>query len=104
MPVPVLRGPLAAGLCVGPGGQIFVADRQGAKILSVAADGSAVEFARFTDGDAPRALAFVPDTPATRRAGLARDLLVITISRGRWPVNDVLRIAGPFGESEHGLR
>jgi hypothetical protein len=101
MPVPVLRGPLAAGLGVGPGGQIFMADRQGAKIITLAADGTTSEFARFTDGDAPRALAFVPDTPATRRARLAGDLLVITISRGRWPVNDVLRVSGPFGESGH---
>ena len=72
--VAVLRGPLAAALGVGPGGQIFMADRQGAKIIAIGADGTASEFARFTDGDAPRALAFVPDTPATRRAGIADDL------------------------------
>ena len=96
--VPVVRGPLAAGLAVGPGGRIFMADRQGARITTIAADGTASEFARFTEGDAPRALAFVPDTPATRRARLAGDLLVITISRGRWPVNDIIRVSGPFGE------
>lgn len=96
--VPVLRGPLAAGLGVGPGGRIFMADRQGAKIITLTADGTVSDFARFTDGDAPRALAFVPDTPATRRARIAGDLLVITISRGRWPVNDVIRISGPFGD------
>ena len=103
-PVPVLRGPLAGGLDVAVTGDIFMADRQGAKILRVTADGTATEFARFTDGDAPRALAFVPDTPATRRARLAGDLLVITISRGRWPVNDVLRVSGPFRENGHRLR
>lgn len=96
--VPVLRGPLAAGLGVGPDGRIFMADRQGAKIVTVTADGTATDFARFTEGDAPRALAFVPDTPATRRAGIAGDLLVITINRGRWPVNDVMRVSGPFGD------
>jgi hypothetical protein len=96
--VPVVRGPLAAGLGVGPRGRIFMADRQGAKIITLSADGTTADFARFTDGDAPRALAFVPDTPATRRARIAGDLLVITISRGRWPVNDVLRISGPFGD------
>ena len=75
-----------------------MADRQGAKIVTVTADGTATDFARFTEGDAPRALAFVPDTPATRRAGIAGDLLVITINRGRWPVNDVMRVSGPFGD------
>lgn len=97
-PVPVVRGPLAAGLAVGPGGRIFMADRQGARIMTIAADGTTSEFARFTEGDAPRALAFVPDTPATRRARIARDLLVITISRGRWPVNDIIRVSGPFSD------
>ena len=104
LPVPVLRGPLAAGLAIGPTGQVFMADRQGAKIVTVGPDGTAAEFARFTDGDAPRALAFVPDTPTTRRARLAGDLLVITISRGRWPVNDVLRVSGPFRESAQSRR
>lgn len=97
--VPVLRGPPAAGLAVGPGGRIFMADRQGTKIVAIDADGAVTDFARFTDGDAPRALAFVPDTPATRRAGIAGDLLVITINRGRWPVNDIIRVSGPFGET-----
>ena len=96
--VPVVHGPLAAGLGIGPDGRIFMADRQGARITAIAADGTASEFARFTDGDAPRALAFVPDTPATRRAGLAGDLFVITITRGRWPVNDIVRVSGPFGD------
>jgi DNA-binding beta-propeller fold protein YncE len=95
--VAALRGPLAAGLVAGPEGRMFVADRQAAKIIVLDADGTASEFARFTDGDAPRGMAFVPDTPATRRAGIAGDLLVIAISRGRWPVNEVIRVSGPFG-------
>lgn len=103
-PVPVLRGPLAAGLAVGPGGRIFMADRQGANIMTLAADGTVAAFARFTDGDAPRALAFVPVTPATRRARIAGDLLIIAISRGRWPVNDVIRVSGPFTEIGQGAR
>ena len=102
--VPVFRGPLAGGLSVGPGDRMFMADRQGAKLVVIGADGTSSEFARFTDGDAPRALAFVPDTPATRRARIAGDLFVITISRGRWPVNDVIRISGPFGEIGPALR
>jgi hypothetical protein len=95
-PVRVLRGPVAAGLATGPGGRIFMSDRQGGRIVAVAPDGAVSEFARFTDGDAPRALAFVPDTPVTRRAGIAGDLLVITIRRHRWPVNEIIRLAGPF--------
>lgn len=94
--VPMLRGPLTAGLALGPGGRIFLADRQGGTIMMIAADGTVSEFARFTDGDAPRGVAFVPDTPATRRAGIAGDLLVITISRNAWPVNEVIRVSGPF--------
>ena len=76
---------------------MFVADRQAGKIIMLDTEGNAVDFARFTDGDAPRGMAFVPDTAATRKAGIAGDLLVITISRGRWPVNEVIRVSGPFG-------
>lgn len=103
-PAPMLRGPLVAGLAVGPGGRIFVADRHAAQIVMVDGDGTVSEFARFTDGDAPRGLAFVPDTPATRGAGIAGDLLVITISRGRWPANEILRVSGPFGAPLEGAR
>jgi hypothetical protein len=55
-----------------------------------------VEFARFAEGDAPRTLAFVPVTTETRRAGIAGDLLVVTVNRGAWPVNEVVRVSGPF--------
>ena len=95
-PTPVLRGPLASGLAVGPRGRVFLADRHGARIVVIDDDGTSSEFARFTEGDAPRGIAFVPDTPATREAGIAGDLLVITISRGRWPANEILRVSGPF--------
>ena len=92
----VLRGPMPAGIGLGPGGRLYVADRHGERILVVDEAGRAVEFARFTDGDAPRSLGFVPVTPATRQAGIAGDLLVVTIRRGAWPVNEVVRISGPF--------
>jgi hypothetical protein len=92
----VLRGPMPAGIALSPGGRLFVAERQAGRILVVDDAGRAVEFARFTDGDAPRSLGFVPDTPETRRAGIAGDLLVVTIRHGAWPVNEVVRVSGPF--------
>jgi outer membrane protein assembly factor BamB len=92
----MLTGPVAAGMSVGPAGRLFVADRQGGEIFLLAPDGKKLEFARFAEGDAPRTLAFVPATPETRRAGIAGDLLVVTVSRGAWPVNEVVRVSGPF--------
>ncbi len=92
----VLRGPLASALAVGPGGRAFVADRHSAKVFVLDPDGTRVQFAEFTDNDAPRSLAFAPVTPATRRAGIAGDLFVVVINRGAWPVNEVIRISGPF--------
>ena len=77
---------------------LIVADRQNAKLLFVTADGRSGELAAFTDGDAPRAIAFVPVTPATQRAGIAGDLLVTTIVRGGWRLNDVVRVSGPFDD------
>jgi hypothetical protein len=57
-----------------------------------------IPFVSYTQGDAPRGLAFAPDTPATRRAGVAGDLFVATINQGAWTVNEVVRISGPFDE------
>jgi NHL repeat-containing protein len=94
----VLRGPIAAGIAPGPRARLFVADRHAARIFFVDTAGRAEDFAAFTEGDAPRTLAFAPDTPATRRAGIAGDLFVVTISRSAWPVNEVVRISGPFDE------
>jgi len=94
----VLRGPIPAGMSVGPGGHLFVADRHGAQIFVIGPDGARTGFARFTDGDAPRSLSFAPLTAETRRAGIAGALFVIAISRGQWPVNEVIRISGPFEE------
>jgi hypothetical protein len=95
-PVTVLRGPVAAGMAVTPSGQLFVADRQGNEIFVLGPDGKRFSFARFTDGDAPRGLAFAPVTPATERAGIAGSLFLIAISKGAWPVNEVVKISGPF--------
>ena len=92
----VLRGPVSAGLTVGPGDIPFVADRQAGKIFLVTPDGRRVDFASYADGDAPRGLAFAPVTPATRAAGIAGDLFVITIQNGAWPVNSIMRVTGPF--------
>jgi len=93
-----LRGPIAAGMDVSPDGHLFVADRQGARILAVGRDGTSTEFATFTDGDAPRAIGWAPVSEATRRAGIAGDLFVVLIRRGTWSLNDVVRISGPFDE------
>lgn len=95
-PALVLRGPVAAGIAVGPHDWLFVADRQGGRVFALSPDGRDFEFARFTEGDAPRALTFVPVTPETRRAGIAGDLLLVTVTRGAWPVNEVVRVSGPF--------
>jgi hypothetical protein len=93
-----LRGPIAWGMDVSPGGHLFVADRQGARILAVGGDGTSIDFATFTDGDAPRTLSWAPVTEATRRAGIAGDLFVVMIRRGTWSLNDIVRISGPFDE------
>lgn len=94
----LLRGPMPAGIALSPAGHLFVAERQAAQLFVVTAEGKRLDFATFSDGDAPRGLAFAPDTPATRRAGIAGDLFVVAIRRGAWSVNEVLRISGPFDE------
>ena len=95
-PALVLRGPVAAGITLAPSGELFVADRQNPEIFAVAADGRRIPFAKFTDGDAPRGLAFAPITPETERSGIAGSLFIVAISRGAWPVNEILKISGPF--------
>ena len=95
-PSVVLRGSITTAMSVDGRGRLFVADRQGATIFVVTADGRRMDFAAFTDGAAPRALVFAPDTPAIRQAGFAGQLFVVTISRGAWSVNEVWRIGGPF--------
>jgi hypothetical protein len=94
----VLSGPVPQAISLSPGGHLLVADRQGAQVFAIAPDGMRIDLARFTDGDAPRSLAFAPVTPETRRAGIAGDLFIVTINRGTWPLNEVLRISGPVDE------
>jgi hypothetical protein len=94
----VLEGPMAQGLAPGPGGMVFVADRQKAEIFALSPDGARTSLARFTDGDAPRGLAFVPVTAETRVGGLAGDLLVAVTRSGSFQLNDIVRISGPFAE------
>lgn len=94
----VVRGPVASGLTLGPGDHPWIADRQNGKIFLLRPDGRRVDFATYADGNAPRSLAFAPVTDRTRAAGIAGDLFVITITRGAWPVNAVMRISGPFDE------
>lgn len=94
----LLRGPVPAGFALSPGGHLFIADRQNAKILFVTADGRSGELASFTAGDAPRTLGFAPVTRETQRAGIAGDLFIVTIPRGAWRLNEVLRVSGPFDD------
>ena len=93
-----LRGPIASGMDVSPHGHLFVADRQGGRVLALGADGGAFDFATFTDGDAPRTVGWAPATEATRRAGIAGDLFVVVIRRGTWALNEIVRVSGPFDD------
>jgi len=94
----MLEGPVSQGLSPGPAGSVFVTDRQANEIFGVNADGNRLSLARFTDGDAPRGLVFVPDTAETRAAGLAGDLLVSVIRTGVFQLNQIVRISGPFSD------
>lgn len=98
VPRVVLRGPVAQAIALSAGGHLLVADRHAAQVFVVTPEGTRIEFARFTDGDLPRGLAVAPVTPETRRAGIAGDLFVVTINRGIFPVNEVLRISGPLDD------
>jgi hypothetical protein len=94
----VYRGPVAAAIGLSASNRLFVADRHEKQIFVLTPDGKRVAFASFTDGDAPRSLCFAPITPETKRAGVAGDLFIVTIKAGAWPVNEVLRISGPFDD------
>lgn len=97
-PALVLRGPIPAGIALTPGGHLVVADRQGGQLFALTPAGVRIPLVTYSDGDAPRAVAVAPDTPETRRAGFAGELFVVTIRRGAWPVNDVVRISGPLDD------
>ncbi len=92
----IYEGPTAAGIAAGPGGALFVSQRHARRILALTPDGRRIEVAAL-EGDAmPRGLAFAPDTPETRRAGIAGDLFVVTFVLRTWYLNEVVRIRGPF--------
>ena len=94
----VYRGPVAAAIGLSASNRLFVADRHEKQIFVLTADGKRLAFASFTDGDAPRSLGFAPITEETKRAGVAGDLFIVRIKAGAWPVNEVLRISGPFDD------
>jgi hypothetical protein len=98
----VLGGLIVAGMDIGAGGRLFVADRHAARIIAVDADGTSVDVATFGEGDTPRALAWSPVTEATRRAGIAGDLFVVVTRRGVWSLNEIVRISGPFEDLVRG--
>jgi hypothetical protein len=92
----LLRGPLPAGIAPGPGGTLFVAQRRTGQVFALTADGRRVDFGAGRNGTFLRGLAFAPDTPETRRAGVAGALFLIVVPRSMWLVNDVVRVTGPF--------
>ena len=94
----VYRGPVAAAIGLSASNRLFVADRHEKQIFVLTADDKRLAFASFTDGDAPRSLGFAPITEETKRAGVAGDLFIVRIKAGAWPVNEVLRISGPFDD------
>ena len=83
-----------------PGGHL-VADRHETQLFVLAPTGAS-PFAAFTDGDSSRALAFAPVTAETQRAGIAGDMFVVIINRSAWPVNEVIRVSGPFEDFVRG--
>ena len=97
-PTLIHRGPMPAAIAVSASGYLLVADRQGGELFALTPGGQRVPFLSYTNGDAPRGIAFAPDTPQARRAGIAGDLFVATINAGAWQVNDVVQISGPFDE------
>jgi hypothetical protein len=92
------RGNVAFAIGLSVGNRLFVADRHEKQIFVLTPDGKRLPFASFTNGDAPRSLCFAPVTPETQRAGFAGDLFVVTIKGSAWPVNEVVRISGPFDD------
>jgi sugar lactone lactonase YvrE len=94
----VLRGPLPAGIAPGPGGTLFVAQRRTGQVFALTPDGRRIDFGAGQSGSFLRGLAFAPDTPETRRAGLAGALFLVVVPRAMWLINDVVRVTGPFEE------
>ncbi|MEE8516209.1 MAG: hypothetical protein V3T02_06170, partial [Alphaproteobacteria bacterium] len=89
-------GPLASGMGLSPGGNLFCAQRRSGKIFALTSEGKYVEFATFSGQSALRTLAFPPDNAATRKAGIAGDLFVMVFPMLDYPVREIIRIKGPF--------
>jgi sugar lactone lactonase YvrE len=94
----VFEGPNAAGIAAGPGGALFVTQRHTRKVVALTPDGRRLDVATLRGDAMPRGLAFAPDTPETRRAGIAGDLFVVSFVLRTWYLNEVVRITGPFAE------
>ncbi len=93
------EGPLASGMGLSPGGNLFAAQRRSGKLFALTPNGKHVPFAAFFGGQAAlRTLAFPPDNAATRKAGIAGDLFVMVFPRLDYPVREIIRIQGPFDE------
>jgi hypothetical protein len=97
-PQMVFEGPNAAGIAAGPGGALFVTQRHTRKVIALTRDGRRLDVATLRGEAMPRGLAFAPDTPETRRAGIAGDLFVVSFVLRTWYLNEVVRITGPFAE------
>jgi hypothetical protein len=94
----VLQGPLPASFSMSPGGALFVVQRRTGQLFALTPDGRRLDFATAANGSFLRALAFVPVTPETRKAGIAGDLFLVLVSRSLWLINEVIRVSGPFDE------
>jgi sugar lactone lactonase YvrE len=94
----LLEGPLPAGIALSPGGALLVAQRRTGRLFVVTAEGRRLDFGTPSDGTYLRGLAFAPINSETRRASIAGDLFLLTVTRSVWTLNEVLRISGPFDD------
>jgi hypothetical protein len=75
-----------------------VAQRRTGRLFVVTAEGRRLDFGTPSDGTYLRGLAFAPINSETRRASIAGDLFLLTVTRSVWTLNEVLRISGPFDD------
>ena len=67
-------------------------------MIALIPDGRRLDVATLRGEAMPRGLAFAPDTPEARRAGVAGDLFVVSFVLRTWYLNEVVRITGPFAD------
>ena len=91
-------GPLASGMSLSPGGNIFAAQRRSGLLFALTPEGKRVEFASFSAEAALRTLVFPPNTKENQQAGIAGDLFVMVFPMLDYPVREIIRISGPFDE------